>query len=247
MDKVLFVRWLLLLITLLLAENSLARAKTPDAQVQYNQYVTSRIGLDSLNNDVYEVGFVGGAVLRGTGGHPLWSLDRDDWVSVRDLQVGERLQTAEGAVSVEALEKVRGLHRVYNLEDHEYLVGEAGVRAHNQSFCSGGQRLLGPGRPASVVRGRLETHELAFAEEIVGHRGGTFVGATRRSYPGIDGHIDGIPAALKETQGGLSAVLRHASKAEAQNLARGNVGVELFIKARNVNSTTCSTLPAEGL
>ena len=69
-----------------------------------------------LSNDVYEVGFVGGAVLRGTGGHPLWSLDRDDWVSVRDLQVGERLQTAEGAVSVEALEKVRGLHRVYNLE-----------------------------------------------------------------------------------------------------------------------------------
>ena len=91
-----------------------------------------------LSNDVYEVGFVGGAVLRGTGGHPLWSLDRDDWVSVRDLQVGERLQTAEGAVSVEALEKVRGLHRVYNLEvegDHEYLVGEAGVRAHNQSAC----------------------------------------------------------------------------------------------------------------
>ena len=99
-----------------------------------------------LNNDVYEVGFVGGAVLRGTGGHPLWSLDRDDWVSVRDLQVGERLQTAEGAVSVEALEKVRGLHRVYNLEvegDHEYLVcvqrrlaypaeeGSAGVRARS--------------------------------------------------------------------------------------------------------------------
>ena len=62
-------------------------------------------------------------------------------MSVRDLQVGERLQTAEGAVTVEALEKVRGEHRVYNLEvegDHEYLVGEAGVRAHNQSACSGG-------------------------------------------------------------------------------------------------------------
>ena len=87
------------------------------------------------SNDVYELSFVeGGEALRGTGGHPLYSLDRDDWVSVRDLQVGERLQTAEGAVAVEALEKVRGEHRVYNLEvegDHEYLVGEAGVRAHN--------------------------------------------------------------------------------------------------------------------
>ncbi|MGF1507935.1 MAG: RHS repeat-associated core domain-containing protein [Myxococcota bacterium] len=91
--------------------------------------------ISNANNDVYEVSFVeGGEALRGTGAHPLYSLDRDDWVRVRDLQVGERLQTAEGAVTVEALEKVRGVHRVYNLEvegDHEYLVGEAGVRAHN--------------------------------------------------------------------------------------------------------------------
>ena len=88
-----------------------------------------------LSNDVYEVSFVeGGETLRGTGAHPLYSLDRDDWVRIRDLQVGERLQTAEGAVTVEALEKVRSEHRVYNLEvegNHEYLVGETGVRAHN--------------------------------------------------------------------------------------------------------------------
>ena len=96
--------------------------------------------INHLNNDVYEVGFGDGVgPLQGTGGHPLWSLDRDDWARVRDLQIGERLQTAEGAVSVEALEKVRGLHRVYNLEvegAHEYLVGEAGVRAHNTE-CGG--------------------------------------------------------------------------------------------------------------
>ena len=90
---------------------------------------------ETTSNDVYELSFIEDAeALRGTGSHPLYSLDRDDWVRVRDLQVGERLQTAEGAVTVEALEKVRGVHRVYNLEvdaDHEYLVGEAGVRAHN--------------------------------------------------------------------------------------------------------------------
>ena len=102
-----------------------------------------------LNKDVYELSFVDGAeALRGTGRHPLYSLDRDDWVRIRDLQVGERLQTAEGAVSVEALEKVRGAHRVYNLEvegDHEYLVGEAGVRAHNAG-CGGDEiaDALGP-------------------------------------------------------------------------------------------------------
>ena len=83
--------------------------------------------VNHLSNDVYEDGV---APLRGTGLHPLYSLDRDDWVRVRDLQIGERLQTAEGAVRVEALEKVRGLHRVFNLEvegAHEYLVGEAGT------------------------------------------------------------------------------------------------------------------------
>ena len=87
------------------------------------------------SNDVYEVSFVDERrPLRGTGAHPLYSLTQNEWVEVRDLQVGERLQTAEGAVTVEALEKVRGVHRVYNLEverDHEYLAGEAKVRAHN--------------------------------------------------------------------------------------------------------------------
>ena len=87
-----------------------------------------------LNDDVYEVSLAGAAPLRGTGAHRLYSVDRQDWVRVRDLQVGERLQTASGAVTIESLEKVRGTHRVYNLEvegDHEYLAGAAAVRAHN--------------------------------------------------------------------------------------------------------------------
>ena len=97
--------------------------------------------VSKLSNDVYELSFDGvEEPLRGTGAHPLYSLDRDDWVRVRDLQVGEQLQTTEGAVTIEALEKVRGVHRVYNLEvegDHEYLVGEAGVRAHNNKVRPG--------------------------------------------------------------------------------------------------------------
>ena len=69
-----------------------------------------------------------------TASHPLYSLDRDDWVRVRDLQMGERLQTADGAVAVQALERLRGAREVFNIEvdaDHEYLVGELGLRAHN--------------------------------------------------------------------------------------------------------------------
>lgn len=97
-----------------------------------------------LSNDVFELRFVeGGDGLRGTGSHPLYSVDRDTWVLVRDLQVGERLQTAEGAVTVAALERVRGVDRVYNLEvegDHEYFVDEPQVRAHNA--CPGGTVII---------------------------------------------------------------------------------------------------------
>ena len=115
------------------------------AVLEYERGFKVRVGpgrlvvmtVNHLSNDVYEVGFGDGvAPLRGTGAH---SLDRDDWVRVRDLQIGERLQTAEGAISIVSLEKVRGLHRVYNLEvegGHEYLVGEARVRAHNSCFRS---------------------------------------------------------------------------------------------------------------
>ena len=106
--------------------------------------------LSHSSNDVYEVAFGDEvAPLRGTGSHPLYSLDRDDWVRVRDLRIGERLQTANGAVSVEALEKVRGTFRVYNLEveeDHEYFAGEAGVRSHNSGAlnCAKVPRYDGP-------------------------------------------------------------------------------------------------------
>ena len=141
--------WLVLLITLILPQNGFEKLKTPAIQRQENQRVISETGLNPLNNDVYEVGFGDGvAPLRGTGAHPLYSLDRDDWVRVRDLQIGERLQTAEGAVSVEALEKVRGTFRVYNLEvegDHEFLVGDAQVRAHNKNRATGKSSTLKPG------------------------------------------------------------------------------------------------------
>lgn len=97
-----------------------------------------RIVLTTVNRpalDLYRLDLDGdGASFRVTGTHPIYSLDRDSWVRVRDLQVGEWLQTAEGAVLIAALERERGQHRVYNLEvegEHEYLVGELGLRVHN--------------------------------------------------------------------------------------------------------------------
>ena len=95
-----------------------------------------------FSDDVYKLSFSeGGRQIRGTGAHPLYSLSRNNWVRIRDIRVGERLQTSEGAVTAEALEKIRGVHRVYNLEverDHEYVIGKIGLRAHNNKVRPGG-------------------------------------------------------------------------------------------------------------
>ncbi|MCG8425600.1 MAG: hypothetical protein MJE77_47580, partial [Proteobacteria bacterium] len=100
----------------------------------------------------------------------------------------------------------------------------------------GAAKALPAGRASSVVVNRLRPHEAAFAREIVAHRGGTFIGATVRNLPGIDGYLNGVAVSLKQTQGGLGAVLRHASKAEASAAKAGFSGVEVFIQAPNVSA-----------
>jgi hypothetical protein len=99
---------------------------------------------------------------------------------------------------------------------------------------SNGPKLLSPGRPAELIANKLEPHEAKFASEILQHRGGKLIGAEQRSMPGIDGRLDGKAISLKETEGGLSAVLKHASKAEAQAGNAGYHEVEVFIRAPNV-------------
>lgn len=95
---------------------------------------------------------------------------------------------------------------------------------------------LPPGKPGKVIVNKLEKHEAEFAEQIVKHRGGTLEGASTRGLPGIDGTLNKAPISLKETQGGLGAVLKHASKAESQAKNAKYSGVEVFIKAENVGS-----------
>jgi hypothetical protein len=99
--------------------------------------------------EIYRIDFDGPASpLEVTGDHPLYSLDRAGWVDVQDLTAGEHLQVAgptedqthgplvcaEHALRIHALERVRDPQPVYNLQvegDHEFLVGELGLRAHN--------------------------------------------------------------------------------------------------------------------
>ena len=109
--------------------------------------------IESESEDVYTVSLADEPAtrslpaLRGTGNHPVYSLDRGDWVEVQHLEVGERLQTAEAAVRVAALARERDAQPVYNLEvegDHEYLAGNQWVRVHNCKAAPGV-----PGNPYS--------------------------------------------------------------------------------------------------
>ncbi|HLX48632.1 MAG TPA: RHS repeat-associated core domain-containing protein, partial [Streptosporangiaceae bacterium] len=94
---------------------------------------------------------------------------------------------------------------------------------------------LEAGLPGSVVPNALEPHELAQAQSIVDLQGGTFIGNTLKSAPGIDGTLDGVPVSLKAYSGSSPVgVLRHASAAELSARNAGYSGVGLYIDAPNV-------------
>jgi hypothetical protein len=116
-------------------------------------------------------------------------------------------------------------------------VGEAAPRS---------PKLLEAAKRERVVPNALRGKEAEFAKEIAAHRGGRLVGATRNSMPGVDGWLEGVPISLKETKGGLGAVLRYASQAEEK--ARGLYsGVEVFIKAPNVGAAELLDFARKGL
>jgi hypothetical protein len=100
--------------------------------------------------------------------------------------------------------------------------------------------------PGTVVQNQLSANENAFAQKIVAKEGGTLIGQTVRNQPGIDGTLNGVPISLKQTQGGLGAVLSYASKAEAKAARAGYSGVRLFIEAQNVESTTLLDFASRG-
>jgi hypothetical protein len=78
-------------------------------------------------------------VLEGTTIHPIWSLDRNDWVELGELQQGEQLLGRTGAATVLSVAVVNLSSAVYNIEvhgEHVYAVGDFGVLVHNTGPCS---------------------------------------------------------------------------------------------------------------
>jgi hypothetical protein len=90
---------------------------------------------------IYELKVAGEPTALGvTGTHPFWSADRQAWVPVAELRIGEQLQARDGSwPRVESLTLCAEPEPVYNIEvegDHCYRVGEQGLLVHNQSAPS---------------------------------------------------------------------------------------------------------------
>ena len=72
--------------------------------------------------------------ITGTTIHPVWSVDRQEWVPLSELAEGETLQGLDGLAVVLGVSLSRVSQPVYNIEvhgEHVYQVGELGVLVHN--------------------------------------------------------------------------------------------------------------------
>jgi len=76
--------------------------------------------------------------IEGTTIHPIWSLDRKDWVPLGEIEEGEQLLGADGAVVILTHTVLQRSIPVYNIEvhgEHVYQVGELRLLVHNT--CAG--------------------------------------------------------------------------------------------------------------
>ncbi|SKA40222.1 intein C-terminal splicing region [Chitinophaga eiseniae] len=101
-----------------------------------NRPITGTFEHGSFN--VYNLRFGENPIPLGvTGSHPIWSVDRNNWVNANDLRTGETVKTRNGSLVLTKKEKLDGFKTVYNLEvyrDHNYLVSSDAILVHNACF-----------------------------------------------------------------------------------------------------------------
>ena len=86
-------------------------------------------------------------------------------------------------------------------------------------------------KKGSVIRNALEDHEYQQALDIVKYKGGTFKGAEKANFQGIDGWLDGIPVQLKEVQGKSIHAVRRNIVDGAKDMSKAGYEGDLYIDA----------------
>ena len=111
-----------------------------------------------LNGFVRRLHFAGtDETLQPTATHQIYSEDRQDWVPAGELRPGETLRTQGGQARLTQIERVPGVHRVFNIEveaEHWYFVGAHRVLSHNS--CAQPDPAPKSGETVATKRGRQE-------------------------------------------------------------------------------------------
>ena len=85
---------------------------------------------------IYDIKLSNGEVIETTYNHPIWSEDRQVFLTASQLLPGEKLRTLSGTVKVSKVTPTFAEKPVYNFEvqgEHIYRIGDSGVLAHNMS------------------------------------------------------------------------------------------------------------------
>ena len=115
-----------------LAEVTAVRDCPPIAEGE-GRVVTGRFVTRDVAN-VVRITLASGTEIRATDVHPVWSIDREDWVPAGKLELGELVDTLSGPVAVASVEPLDRHPAVYNLEvhgEHVYRIAVDGVLVHN--------------------------------------------------------------------------------------------------------------------
>lgn len=145
----------------------------------HGNLVTGRFvtrGATNLVEATFSDGLNEPTVLNGTSIHPVWSLDRLDWVPLGELAIGEQVSSNDGPLQLTARTFRNHPADVYNIEvdcEHVYQVGDAGILVHNTCATDFARmrsaRQLANDRPSNRVF-RLDANELQFVDDVLARK-----------------------------------------------------------------------------
>ncbi|MEQ5122634.1 hemagglutinin repeat-containing protein [Morganella morganii] len=90
---------------------------------------------------------------------------------------------------------------------------------------------LPAGTKGTVLQNALEPHEYQQALDIVKYKGGSFKGAEKANFQGIDGWLDGVPVQLKLVEGKSINAIRRNIVSGAKDMQKAGYQGDLYIDA----------------
>jgi hypothetical protein len=139
---------------------------TGEGRVVTGTFVTREAG------NLVRVALENGTEIRATDVHPVWSVDREEWVPAGEFQPGERMDTLGGPVAVREVQRLESPLDVYNIEvhgEHVFRVTADGVLVHNACASTSGNNVFASaGRQAHVAyKAGIADNERTFKEFVI--------------------------------------------------------------------------------